>query len=105
VYVLKLDQAGGGFIATDTVFTTNQLVGLSPQNKGSQVLIFPNPVTDILHFNWEGSEAKLIEIHDIVGNLLVRETITPAQTIALDKWPQGLYYVRINGKSYPLVKH
>jgi hypothetical protein len=105
VYVLKLDQAGGGFIQTDTVFTTNQLVGLSPLFEGSQVLMFPNPVTDVLHFNWDGSEAKLIEIHDVVGNLLQRETITPAQTIDLDNWPQGVYYVRINGRSYPLVKH
>jgi hypothetical protein len=67
--------------------------------------MFPNPVTTVLNFNWEGSEVKLIEIHDVVGNLLHRETITPAQKIDLSDWPQGIYYVRINGRSYPLVKH
>lgn len=105
VFVLKVNGDGSAYVQTDTVFTTQQLVGLSPIFEGSQVLMFPNPVASVLHFNWEGSEAKLIEIHDVVGNLMHRETLTKAQTIALDKWPQGVYYVRINGKSYPLIKH
>jgi hypothetical protein len=102
---LKVNGDGSAYVQTDTVFTTNQLVGLSQLFEGSQVVMFPNPVTDVLHFNWEGAEARLIEIHDVVGNLLQRQTITPAQTIDLGEWPQGVYYVRINGKSYPLVKH
>jgi hypothetical protein len=105
VFVLKVNGDGSAYVQTDTVFTTQQLVGLSPIFEGSQVLMFPNPVASVLHFNWEGSEAKLIEIHDVVGNLMHRETMSKAQTIVLDKWPQGVYYVRINGKSYPLVKH
>lgn len=105
VFVLKVNGDGSAYVQTDTVFTTNQLVGLSQLFEGSQVVMFPNPVTDVLHFNWEGAEARLIEIHDVVGNLIQRQTITPAQTIDLGEWPQGVYYVRINGKSYPLVKH
>jgi hypothetical protein len=105
VFILKVNGNGSAYVQTDTVFTTNQLVGLSPLFEGSHVQMFPNPVTTVLNFNWEGSEVKLIEIHDVVGNLLQRETITPAQKIDLSDWPQGIYYVRINGRSYPLVKH
>jgi hypothetical protein len=105
VFVLKVNGDGSAYVQTDTVFTTQQLVGLGPLFEGSQVLMYPNPVATVLHFNWEGSEAKLIEIHDVVGNLMHRESMTTSQTIALDKWPQGVYYVRINGRSYPLIKH
>jgi hypothetical protein len=48
---------------------------------------------------------KLIEIQDAMGNLLQRETMTPSQTIDLGHWPQGVYFVRIDGKTYPVVKN
>jgi hypothetical protein len=105
VFVLKVNGNGSAYVQTDTVFTTQQLVGLSPVFEGSEVLMFPNPVETVLHLNWEGSEPKQIEIHGIMGNLLYRETMTPSQTIDLSNWPQGVYYVRINGSAYPVVKH
>lgn len=105
VFVLKVNGNGSAYVQTDTVFTTQQLVGLSPLFEGSEVLMFPNPVESVLHLNWEGSEPKQIEIHGIMGNLLYRESMMPSQTIELSNWPQGVYYVRINGSAYPIVKH
>lgn len=105
VFVLKVNGNGSAYVQTDTVFTTQQLVGLSPLFEGSEVLMFPNPVESVLHLNWEGSEPKQIEIHGIMGNLLYRESMMPSQTIDLSNWPQGVYYVRINGNAYPVVKH
>lgn len=105
VFVLKVNGNGSAYVQTDTVFTTQQLVGLSPLFEGSEVLMFPNPVESVLHLNWEGSEPKQIEIHGIMGNLLYRESMMPSQTIDLSNWPQGVYYVRINGSAYPVVKH
>jgi len=105
VFVLKVNGNGSAYVPTDTVFTTQQLVGLSPLFEGSEVLMFPNPVESVLHLNWEGSEPKQIEIHGIMGNLLYRESMMPSQTIDLSNWPQGVYYVRINGNAYPVVKH
>ncbi len=104
VFVLKVNGNGSAYVQTDTVFTTQQLVGLSPIFEGSEVLMFPNPVESVLHLNWEGSEPKQIEIHGIMGNLLYRENMTPSQTIELSNWPRGVYYVRINGNAYPVVK-
>jgi hypothetical protein len=88
-----------------TVFTTQQLVGLSPLFEGSEVLMFPNPVESLLHLNWECLAPKQIEIHGMMGNLQFREIMTPAQTIDLSNWQQGIYFVRIDGKTYPVVKH
>ena len=105
VFVLKVNGNGSAYVQTDTVFTTQQLVGLSPLFEGSEVLMFPNPVESVLHLNWEGSVPKQIEIHGMMGNLLYRETMTPAQAIDLSNWPQGVYYIRINGRAYPVVKH
>ena len=67
--------------------------------------MFPNPVVSVLHFDWSGAVPKLIEIQDAMGHLLHRETITPSQTIDLGIRPQGVYFVRIDGKTYPVVKH
>ncbi len=105
VFVLKVNGDGSAYVQTDTVFATQQLVGLSPIFEGSEVLMFPNPVEAVLHFGWSGSMPKLIEIQDAMGNLLQRENMSPSQTIDLSNWPQGVYFVRINGKTYPVVKH
>ena len=105
VFVLKVNGNGSAYVQTDTVFTTQQLVGLSPIFEGSEVLMFPNPVEAVLHFGWSGSMPKLIEIQDAMGNLLQRETMTPSQTIDFGLWPQGVYFVRIDGKTYPVVKN
>jgi hypothetical protein len=105
VFVLKVNGNGSAYVQTDTVFTTQQLVGLSPLFEGSEVLMFPNPVESVLHLNWEGSVPKQIEIHGMMGNLLYRETLTTSQTIDFSNWPQGVYYIRINGRAYPVVKH
>ena len=102
---MKLNGDGSAYVQTDTVFTTQQLVGLSPIFEGSEVLMFPNPVEAVLHFGWSGSMPKLIEIQDAMGNLLQRENMSPSQTIDLSNWPQGVYFERINGKTYPVVKH
>ena len=104
VFVLKVNGDGSAYVQTDTVFTTQQFVGLSPLFETKQALMYPNPVATVLHLSWEGSEAKLIEIHDVVGNLIHRESMTTSQTIDLSHWPQGIYYVRLNGRAYPLVK-
>ena len=105
IFVIKINGDSSAYVQTDTVFTTQQLVGLSPLFEGSEVLMFPNPVAAVLHFGWSGSVPKLIEIQDAMGNLLQRETMTPAQTIDLSNWPQGVYFVRIEGKTYPVVKY
>lgn len=105
VFVIKINGDGSAYVQTDTVFTTQQLVGLSPLFAGSEVLMFPNPVAAVLHFDWSDSVPKLIAIQDAMGNLLQRETMTPAQTIDLSNWPQGVYFVRIEGKTYPIVKY
>ena len=105
VFVLKVNGDGSAYVQTDTVFATQQLVGLSTIFEGSEVLMFPNPVEAVLHFGWSGSMPKLIEIQDAMGNLLQRENMSPSQTIDLSNWPQGVYFVRINGKTYPVVKH
>lgn len=105
VFVLKMNGNGSAYVQTDTVFTTQQLVGLSPLFEGSKVLMFPNPVESVLHFSWSGSMPKMIEIQDAMGKLFHRVTMTPTQAIDLGNWPQGVYFVRIDGRTYPVLKN
>jgi hypothetical protein len=39
-----------------------------------------------------------------MGHILFRETMTSSQTIDFSNWPRGVYYVRVNGSAYPIVK-
>lgn len=105
VFVIKVNGDGSAYVQTDTVFTTQQLVGLKPFFEGSQVFVFPNPVRAKLNFNWDGSAPKLIEVRDVMGVLMFRETLTPSYAIDFDNWPQGIYFVQIDARSYPVLKY
>ena len=56
-----------------------------------ELLIYPNPVTDILTIN--GSSEVDVDIYDMVGNLVVSEQ--DAKQINMTKLPSGIYNLNI----------
>ena len=104
VFVLKVNGDGSAYVQTDTVFTTNQLVGLKPAFEGSKVLLFPNPVSTDLMVDWPGNEAKSIELYNAQGVLLLKETAVAPYDIPMTTFANGLYLLKLEGQSYPIIK-
>ncbi|MFN5653196.1 MAG: T9SS type A sorting domain-containing protein, partial [Flavobacteriia bacterium] len=105
IFVLKVHGDGSAYVQTDTVFTTNQLVGLKPAFEGSKVLVFPNPVSADLTIVWPGNEAKAIELYNAQGALLLKETVAAPYGIPMTTFASGLYLLKLEGQSYPIIKH
>jgi len=105
IFVLKVNGDGSAYVQTDTVFTTNQLVGLKPAFEGSKVLVFPNPVSADLTIVWPGNEAKAIELYNAQGALLLKETVAAPYGIPMTTFASGLYLLKLEGQSYPIIKH
>ena len=55
------------------------------------VVVFPNPVSDILTINGKYSE---VNIYDLYGKLVFSST--PKKTLDISKLNNGIYIVRIN---------
>jgi len=104
VFVLKVDGNGSAFVQTDTVFTTQQLVGLTPIFSGSQVQVFPNPATAQLNFYWESGLQKQVVIYNQCGIVVLDTLVYSKQSIDLNDWTPGLYLLKIDGEVYRLLK-
>lgn len=66
--------------------------------------VYPNPVTDMLHFDYDPSGIQLVEIVDNVGRILFTDTHVMKNTMNVGNLVPGVYTLRIkyNGN---LTKH
>jgi hypothetical protein len=114
---------GGGYDATGTNYSVNpnftitspcgvqtpttSTVTVSAPTEFQQqqiVKIFPNPAHEKLtmEMNMEGN--KLIRLYDMTGRI-VSSTSTPEErfTINIEKYPKGIYFLRISNETYTEV--
>jgi hypothetical protein len=69
-----------------------------------KIKAFPNPTQDIINLSWEAdhSEAMMIDLIDLNGKTLFRQTIgntTNEKQINLADYPEGIYILKINAIS------
>ena len=59
------------------------------------ITVFPNPTNDFITISQSNSAKIEIEIHNIVGKLIYKSTLTKQQTtIDLSKEAKGVYFVK-----------
>lgn len=113
VYTVSLSVIGAG-ICSDSyskTVTIQTLVGdKEPEELEGKVTVFPNPVSDLIHVQYEFEEAQALELKvmDALGRtvheLSERTYAKGEQLIDTRTWPNGMYYmVFTNGKA-SLVK-
>ena len=78
--------------------------GLKEQEE--QVLIYPNPVSDRLNFEFENQESIFkLELYNSYG-ILLKDISLEKTSVSLRNQPSGLYLLRVNGQqSIPFIKH
>jgi len=107
IYIVTLTGIGAEGCSDSNVetvvVTDDQLVNVvSPGDLTGQVLLYPNPTSDLLRiaFNLEKSHDVGIEVYDVFGQLL--RIMSPARyyqdqiTLEMGEFPAGLYYVVFN---------
>ena len=74
-------------------------------NKYSNIKIYPNPTSDIIHF--EGltlNEFTLINIYDVQGKLILSREIKEQGVIDISEFNNGIYIIKIGEMAYRIVK-
>jgi subtilisin family serine protease len=98
---------GGGKInAYRAIKTLLEPTGIQHLHSSAQVLVFPNPGTGTMFAEYlsEGREDVRLTITDAVGRVVANELWTVSEgsnlrSLGLDRFKNGLYYVRITGRS------
>lgn len=69
----------------------------------NSMLIYPNPVTEILHIETKQHQISRIDIYSVLGNK-IKEVDTNFDAIVLPDLPHGVYFIRIHFEEGWLVK-
>lgn len=104
IFVLKVNGDGSAYVQTDTVFTTQQLVGLTPAFEGSHVQVFPNPAVTHFAFKWEGGMPKNVVVTNQIGQTIWSGALVPNELLRVENWSKGIYLVTVDNQVFPLLK-
>lgn len=83
---------------------------IKPVQKDITINVQPNPASEYVTIALNGSDSGSLKIVDVLGNVVVKETISGTKKIDLADFKNGVYFIMIevNGKTYNrklIVKH
>jgi hypothetical protein len=89
IYLIKADKYG------------NMPVGINENNNDKQIVIFPNPATDVLNIETSLYKNLQLEIYNVVGQLQTETSLQQGlNRIDISKYARGIYFYRIINKGH-----
>lgn len=97
--------AGLGTVYIDNVYCSKKpLVGINT-NENTNISIYPNPSTDVLHFTGINlNESNLVSIYDLQGKLVESYELNGKESIDIRNLNKGMYLVKIANHVSRIVK-
>lgn len=86
------------------ILTIEDGTGISATDQFN-IEIFPNPVIDMLHIQHVQSYEMDISIFNLDGELILNQKAYGSINLNLNQYKSGLYIVRINNKSFRIIKN
>ena len=78
---------------------------LQPTNEG--IVLYPNPASDVINLRFGNAEYHSMELIDAVGLVVCKRDFAiglSQATLALPPLADGIYYLRLTGKSIAITK-
>ena len=80
----------------DTLYYSGNIVGLNISSNHPRPVVYPNPVSNSLHIDFEGVGGQaLFKLFDIQGRKLISQKVSPKEQINLQYLSSGLYIYSI----------
>ena len=88
-------------------YHTTALLGIEESQRNDMV-VYPNPASEVLMITGNGLESQKFEIIDIAGKSVMQGVFSAdvTQQIQISGLPQGMYYLTVknSGNAMPFVK-
>jgi hypothetical protein len=69
----------------------------------NQLSVYPNPVTESFRIAGLATPTQ-VTITDISGKTVLQQTVAGDESISIEHLPQGVYFVRVNGRTVKIIK-
>lgn len=98
--IYMFGMSGNLFNALDSSVLSNDKFKIN-----TLVNLFPNPVLDRLHLNFNTNSKHKISIYDVKGSKLYDSTVNNTSVqIDVSNYLSGIYFVMVNNTAYKLIK-
>ena len=97
-----LPDAIHGTLYNPFILSYTTSVGIEEINKNNvDIVLYPNPVTDLLHIRYSADKIDLLNITDVVGRTIISEQDFVKNSIDLSAFTQGIYFLKatVNGQT------
>jgi len=71
----------------------------TPQDRGKQWLVYPNPANDQLHFETNGRETTNYQLIDVTGQTIMKGKVTSGGSIGISHLAPGIYFINLPAES------
>ena len=91
-------------IAADQTITASfDLTTGIEETSQAGVALYPNPCENSFIVN-AGGEATILYMYDLNGKLVLSQSLQGGSTVDVSSLGKGIYVVKIDGRSYKLIK-
>ena len=85
-------------------YTLSSLTAINENEAlAKSLVLYPNPANSILHFNLENESLTSIEVSDILGKVILKET-TQTNSISVQHLTPGIYFLSVKAQSGAVAK-
>lgn len=81
------------------------ITGVDNLEANNKFSIYPNPFTNMVSIDFSDNQAHRIEVVDYLGSVLYSSIINANTTIDLSKFSNGIYLIRIDGRTEKIIKN
>jgi len=83
-------------LEVDSLFNIqNPNTSLSENETSNEIVIYPNPTTNSFNINSNQLIVNSVEIIDMLGTTILKQSVSQQSVIDLTSYPDGVYFVRI----------
>lgn len=75
---------------------TCETLGFEPVSPQELFKVFPNPASGSVNISYNGGGTATVALHDLLGSLLVKQSVMSRSTITLTDLRPGLYFYSLN---------
>ena len=94
---------GSGFVEIPITITVDGSVSTTEEELADQVLVYPNPVSDIFKLKNDAHISNVV-VYNVVGKKLLETSHTPGKSHDISHLNKGIYLVQLLDKSNNIVK-
>ena len=93
--------SGDGINFVDSVDLLIEIVAaVKPIKDVASVTIAPNPSSDYLNITLNGAETASMKMVDVLGNVILKETIYSNKKLDVSEFKSGVYFITFEGQSF-----